>query len=877
MKILMKIGFVACLLLSLISPYRIVFAETDAEPTGMTVIGEKGVSRYTRKVATSIGVYVKKGTVPGMRKFSGSWGGIKYNALEIDCSGKDGTFIQVDYAGHDTTDDRPKYLNNFYDKELTANDAYYWVGAINAGFFTNNSGSNMYGYPTGAVKKDGKEEQYRFTDGSDTWGTSPSYGTGFSTAHLNKDGTFELIYNGWKGGKFYKYNGDSDPNTWDYGNYLNFEDAVSGAYTLMVDGDSSIHWGKSDGSYWDYPGTCVTLFGQKDDGNYILLTTEGRISSNQEVALMDNLGCSNAIRFDGGGSTQMAFDSGMSLDHYYFTKTNKDIPVGQPLETSDIGFDLYMSDNTYHWASFKDAPQADIEIYNSHGELVNDLSKAPVGQYRLRILLNGLEQAINFNIVDVQKEITVTFTDYTGNIIHTQKIKEGEIPQCPIDMNRDGYIFDGWNLDLTTIKTDVTVNPLYTPIKYQLNLDLDGGVSNNPTTYTIEDEIKLNEPVKEGYIFTGWTIDNSEDKQMEVTIPKGSTGDKHFKANYEIATYNLTYRFEMTDVINNNPSSYTINDEIILNPPEAKGYKFIGWYLDDNPLPEGIIKAGSNGNKELYGEFEYISYIANFDVDNLSPITFNISNLPIELPIPQKEGKIFCGWYDNPEFNGNEYKSLTEIGNIDLYAKWENKTAQLVSLEVLDNVDNFYTGEIPTNDMFTVIGEYDDGSKIEIRDFTIDPITEFTIGDNVLTISYDSISIQHTINASEKPNDTEEDKSVELFANIASAYTVTLPKSVDITNEKSTFDVKVQGNIAISEKLNIVVFDTELTENVIDINNAHAPIPVEVTIGNAKEKSYSYLEIADELIDQITLSHEPLSSGNWTGSLLVKISLNKQN
>ena len=55
----------------------------------------------------------------------------------------------------------------------------------------------------------------------------------------------------------------------------------------------------------------------------------------------------------------------------------------------------------------------------------------------------------------------------------------------------------------------------------------------NPSTYTIySDEITLAQPTREGYTFLGWTYEGQDEPTTTVTIPKGSTGNKEFTANW---------------------------------------------------------------------------------------------------------------------------------------------------------------------------------------------------------------------------------------------------------------------------------------------------------------------------------------------------------
>ena len=71
---------------------------------------------------------------------------------------------------------------------------------------------------------------------------------------------------------------------------------------------------------------------------------------------------------------------------------------------------------------------------------------------------------------------------------------------------------------------------------YTISYTLNGGsVSGNPTSYNINTPtITLKNPSKTGYTFTGWTGSNGKTAQKTVTIPKGSTGNKSYTANWQL-------------------------------------------------------------------------------------------------------------------------------------------------------------------------------------------------------------------------------------------------------------------------------------------------------------------------------------------------------
>ena len=82
---------------------------------------------------------------------------------------------------------------------------------------------------------------------------------------------------------------------------------------------------------------------------------------------------------------------------------------------------------------------------------------------------------------------------------------------------------------------DVTVSADYEVISYGITYHLNGGVnaSENPDTYTVEDEVVLQTPTKEGASFLGWTYEGVTEPVKEAVIPAGSIGNKSFTAHWE--------------------------------------------------------------------------------------------------------------------------------------------------------------------------------------------------------------------------------------------------------------------------------------------------------------------------------------------------------
>ena len=101
-------------------------------------------------------------------------------------------------------------------------------------------------------------------------------------------------------------------------------------------------------------------------------------------------------------------------------------------------------------------------------------------------------------------------------------------------------------------------------ITYRITIDLDGGqtVVDIPTQFNVNSEtIILPFPTKEGYIFAGWIGSNGETPQKIVEIPKGSVGDRNYKAVFKLPTDDVlvSVRYDINGGVGKTPEMQEIN------------------------------------------------------------------------------------------------------------------------------------------------------------------------------------------------------------------------------------------------------------------------------------------------------------------------------
>ena len=258
------------------------------------------------------------------------------------------------------------------------------------------------------------------------------------------------------------------------------------------------------------------------------------------------------------------------------------------------------------------------------------------------------------------KLYTVTMDTAGGDPIRPiQYTVESEAFQLPIPV-RTGYIFLGWTGEGITepqktmeIPQGSTGDRTYTAnwqvIEYTIITLLEGGNAGSSQVYfyTVEQTVTLPTPTRTGYTFLGWTGEGITTPQPNVTIPKGSTGDKTYIENWELTEYNIT--MDLNGGSGQEKVVYTMTDEDFELPtPTRNGYEFVGWTGEGITTPQTSVKIpkGSTGNKAYTANWQVIEYTITLDTNGgpvVSPIKYTVEDL-FTLPYILRPGYEFAGW-----------------------------------------------------------------------------------------------------------------------------------------------------------------------------------------------------------------------------------------
>lgn len=120
-------------------------------------------------------------------------------------------------------------------------------------------------------------------------------------------------------------------------------------------------------------------------------------------------------------------------------------------------------------------------------------------------------------------------------------------------------------------------------------------------------------------------------------------------------------------------------ENINLLTPYKDGYEFVGWYLEDVKITD-LVNVTKDIElfaewKPLYGVTYSIKYELNGGKFSTTVFESYSSGDEFTLPIPEKEGYVFEGWYLNSDYSGEEKEKIlsSDFKDIVLYAKFSIK------------------------------------------------------------------------------------------------------------------------------------------------------------------------------------------------------------
>ncbi len=351
----------------------------------------------------------------------------------------------------------------------------------------------------------------------------------------------------------------------------------------------------------------------------------------------------------------------------------------------------------------------------------------------------------------------ITFDTNGGSTVKSQLISKGEKATKPSDPIKEGYTFIEWTLDGKTydfsleITNNLTLTAKWLKVKKDVNafvikFDTEGGTTISNQIVEKGNKIaKPIDPIKTGYTFEGWILDNEIfdfekiiDKDVELkakwkkveeninnttnkpsNIPNNTKNNSNTNTKKTTTTSPSTHPIKKYTVTFNSNGGSAVNSQTITEGdkaskptnPTRSGYTFAGWTLNGNVYD---FNSSVNANITLvakWNESAKAKYTVRFDTNGGSTVSSQTvtEGSKVSRPTnPTRDGYNFGGWL----LNGSTYDFNSTVNrNITLVAKWNRKS---------------YTIKVIPVDQYSpdrILKVYEDGNEISVSEIKNNGVT----------------------------------------------------------------------------------------------------------------------------------------------------------
>lgn len=326
-----------------------------------------------------------------------------------------------------------------------------------------------------------------------------------------------------------------------------------------------------------------------------------------------------------------------------------------------------------------------------------------------------------------------------------------------------------FSLVMVAIASCLLLSACGSNISLKINFDSNGGTYCKPIEYVVGKSFNMpDDPTKENYIFDGWYEDNG-------------TWEKSFTAN-TVLNYPLSKNVEITVyakwiekcklVFDSKGGSdcsplYLETADATLPTPTYDGYKFDGWYLDDNTFQNkyyiGKDVASDNHEIKLYAKWTKILKKTIYYSSTLGDLDkeFDVieDGQELSLFVPYEVGYDFAGWFYDEDFEHPAPNTFncsmikTYNNTITLYAKFIDREIKQVSIIGELKTHYQYGEEFDANGAKLKIEYVDKNYDDEIIDITKEMVGSFyTTDDKGYSFNNTDTGVCDTAYINHRPN-----------------------------------------------------------------------------------------------------------------------------
>ncbi len=283
-----------------------------------------------------------------------------------------------------------------------------------------------------------------------------------------------------------------------------------------------------------------------------------------------------------------------------------------------------------------------------------------------------------------ERPFHVSFMPENGTDIADITANWGSLIEKPQDPEREGYTFSGWyngqtkwNFESNIVGDNLTLRAAWTPNRYTLTFNTDGGPSPDAPFVTYDSDYTLPATSRRGYRFLGWyDSEGTRHTDGKWTLAKGIT----LTAKWEAISYTLSLDANGGNAMESDTLGFTYDAPYgTLPTPTRRGYIFLGWFTAQHGGEQILSTTIANqiGNHTLFAHWRADTYRLSLDVNGGDAMDTNEKEVTYDglygvLPTPKRTGYTFLGWFTAKQ-NGKrilpeDVVDITE--SCSLYALW---------------------------------------------------------------------------------------------------------------------------------------------------------------------------------------------------------------
>jgi len=241
---------------------------------------------------------------------------------------------------------------------------------------------------------------------------------------------------------------------------------------------------------------------------------------------------------------------------------------------------------------------------------------------------------------------------------------------------------------------------------------------------------KPDDPAKEHFTFIGWYKDAEFETEYDFAEPVTADIEIYAKwvAKPVVIVHIDTGKTTETEV----DYEYDLSSFEIAEPTKDGGYRFGGWYADEECTEAFDFEQTVTADVHIYAKW-IKTYIITVHLGEGEPIEITVDEGDIFSYLPEKDDFVFDGWFTDGEFTNPITMNFGINGNYTVYAKWA--TAHYVTIVISEGnevvipvAEGKRLEYTPEREGYTFLGYYEDDqftTPIEIS--TIDIYSDYRI------------------------------------------------------------------------------------------------------------------------------------------------------